>query len=62
MQHIISSAKVRVTVGGLSFEVSQEKAQQLIHQLQSMGAIAVGESFPAMNSALHYNGQQLING
>jgi len=59
MQHIISSAKVRVTVGSLTFEVPQEKAQQLIHQLQSMGAIAVGESYPA---STHYNGQQLING
>tara|TARA_R110000868_G_scaffold411029_1_gene701404 strand:+ start:283 stop:474 length:192 start_codon:yes stop_codon:yes gene_type:complete len=60
-RQVISSSRIRVVVGNNVFEISQEKAQQLISMLQSWQSIAIPEH-QNINPYGGYNGQTLVCG
>lgn len=58
---IVSSALIRVVIGGQVFDLPQEKAQQLLQMVRNWQSIAIPENTFNHNN-MPYNGTTLIHG
>lgn len=59
--HLISSARIRVTIGNQVFDLPQEQAQQLMNLVRQWQSVAIPEN-NFHHSNVPYNGTSLVLG